>query len=124
MSVYADFFNELGEIMWHLYNLSIRQVVFPSHLKVAMVKPIHKSGDKTVPNIYRPISILPAFSKIIEKVVSTQLYIYLETNYILYTRQFDFRPSLSTEHALHFIVGDMYIIASTVVNLLLVCFSI
>ena len=108
MSVYADFFNELGGIMLHLCNMSIQQGIFPSNLKVAKVKPIHKSGDKTVPNNYRPISLLPAFSKIIEKVVSTQLYNYLETNSILYTRQFGFRPGFSTEHALHSIVGDIY----------------
>ena len=115
MSVYADFFNESGGIMLHLCNMSIEQGVFPSNSKITKVKPIHKSRDKTVPNNCTFISLLSAFSIKIENIVSTQLYGYLEMNSILYTKQCNIRPGLSTEHALHSIVGDIYIIALTAV---------
>ena len=52
-----------------LCNLLISQGVFPSACKVAKLKPLFKKGKKTDPSNYRPISLLPVISKIIEKVV-------------------------------------------------------
>ena len=58
--------------------------IFPDKLKIAKVIPIFKTGDDTDVNNYRPISLLPAISKIIEKVIYNQTYNYFDQNKILY----------------------------------------
>ena len=93
-------FPAVGPLILHLINFSISTHTFPDAWKVAMVTPIHKSGDPKQPGNYRPISILPALSKILEKVVCSQLTSYLITNHILSTSQYAYRPSHSTEDAI------------------------
>ena len=53
-------------------NLSIKYSIFPSDCKIAKLKPLFKKGSKTDPKNYRPISLLPLVSKIIEKVLHDQ----------------------------------------------------
>ena len=83
-----------------LYNLCITDSVFPTRLKLAKVIPVYKFGDKTQPSNYRPISLLPHFSKIFEKLISTNLLSFLAQNSILCPQQFGFRQGLSTSLAL------------------------
>ena len=65
--------------------------------------PIPKAGDKCNLSNYRPISVLPVFSKVFEKVEYTQLYDYLENNSILHKQQYGFRAKKSTTQAIfHF----------------------
>jgi hypothetical protein len=73
--------------------------IFPSRLKYALIKPIFKNGDKKKIANYRPISLLPSFSKILEKIMCSRLINYLVTNNILAQEQYGFRPSSSTELA-------------------------
>ena len=73
----------VGPLILHLVNSSISTLTFPDSWKVAIVTPIHKSGDQKLPGNFRPISILPALSKILEIVVCSQLTSYLITNHIL-----------------------------------------
>ena len=68
----------IAKSICHIINLSIMTGTFPSILKQARVIPIFKSGDKEDPGNYRPISILPTLSKIIEKHVAKQCLDYLE----------------------------------------------
>ena len=84
----------------HLINTSISTHTFPDAWKVAIITPVHKSGDTQIPGNFRPISILPALSKILEKVVCSQLSSYLITNHIFSPFQYAYRPSHSTEDAL------------------------
>ena len=74
----------------HLINLSLISGTVPSEWKVAKLIPIHKSGRTTTANNYRPISILPILSKILERAVHSQLTEYLEENNLLSSRQFGF----------------------------------
>ena len=60
--------------------------------------PVLKSGDKHIFNNYCPISILPAFSKILEKVISIKLMKYMESQSLLFQHQYGFRPGHSTIH--------------------------
>ena len=79
-----------------LINLCLINGIFPELFKIAIVKPIYKAGDKTQLNNYRPISILPYISKILEKVIYRRLMTHLETNEILSPNQFGFRTGHST----------------------------
>ena len=82
-----------------LFNSSLQSSTFPAIWKSAKVTSLHKSGDKSTPENYRPISVLPTLSKILEKAVHQQLYAYLEENKLLSSKQFGFRPKSSTSTA-------------------------
>jgi len=72
----------------------------PDLLKIAQICPIFKKGEKNNIQNYRPISILPTFSKIIEKLVNIRLLNYINKFNILNDCQFGFRPGFSTTMAL------------------------
>ena len=61
---------------------------------------LFKGGDRTDCNNYRPITVLPTISKILERAVHQQLYEFLSANELLTPNQFAFRPQLSTVTAL------------------------
>ena len=84
----------------YLINLSINQGIFPSELKIAKVIPIYKSDDKQLIRNYRPISVLPFFSKMFAKIISNHLLNFIESNNILHDNQFGFRKNHSTTHAI------------------------
>lgn len=92
----------------HVINLSLKAGIFPDHLKKAKIIPIFKSGDRNNINNYRPISILSAFSKIYEKVITTRLVRYLENNNLLTTFQHGFRSNRSTETAVLHFINNVY----------------
>ena len=77
-------------------NLCLRKAVFPNNLKVAIITPIHKAGSKDTFTNYRPISLLPIISKILEKIIYLTLSPILETNDLLNPLQFGFRKQHST----------------------------
>jgi hypothetical protein len=56
----------------HIYNMSINSGTYPELFKVATVKPLYKKGDAHSIQNYRPISILPVFSKILEKLMHSR----------------------------------------------------
>ena len=56
-----------------LCNFSIKLGSFPDSCKIAKLKPLFKKGSKTNPSNYRPISLLPLISKIIEKLIHEQI---------------------------------------------------
>jgi hypothetical protein len=91
-----------------IYNLSLKQCIFPDKLKIADIKPIFKSGDKTNMNNYRPISMLSNYSKIFEKIIKARLISFLEKNQLLSKNQFGFRPGLSTDNALYKVTQFLY----------------
>ena len=84
----------------HIINLSITTGIFPDEWKLARVSPIYKEGAKSDPNNYRPISVLPVISKLIEKIVCDQFYEYLIMYDLLADTQSGFRPGHSTQTAL------------------------
>ena len=80
-----------------LCNLSIKFSHFPKECKVAKLKPLYKKGTETDPKNFRPISLFPIVSKIIEKVIHDQTMDYLTENSILYRHQSGFRKNHSTD---------------------------
>ena len=81
-----------------LINRSLAEGTVPSDWKHATVTPVYKSGPKTDPANYRPISVLPVFVKILERAVHNMVYSYLQENKLLSVYQSGFRPlhSIST----------------------------
>ena len=82
-----------------LVNQAFNTGVFPSKLKLAKVIPLFKKGDKTSIENYRPISLLPCMSKVLEKIINIQLFDYFQSNNLLYKNQYGFRKHHSTEFA-------------------------
>ena len=82
----------------HIVNLSLKNGVMPDSCKVAMVTPIHKSGELHDPGNYRPISILPILSKTIEHLVNSQLTQYLDDRGLISKCQYGFRKDHSTTY--------------------------
>ena len=83
-----------------LINMSISQGTFPNQLKLARVIPLFKGEDEQLVQNYRPISVLPFFSKIIEKVVASYVSDFFDDNNLFYKYQFGFRKGHSTSHAI------------------------
>ena len=83
-----------------IINISFVTGIFPDLCKVAQVIPVFKKDDPLNCLNYRPISLLPVFSKIFEKVIYKRMYDYLEKNKLIYNCQFGFSANHSTNHAL------------------------
>ena len=66
-----------------LINRCLEMAIFPCAEKCSKITPVYKSGEKTIMDNYRPISILPVISKVFEQVVHNQLCDYLEANNML-----------------------------------------
>ena len=77
--------NNIATPLSHIINLSMQMGCFPDQLKIAKICPIFKSGDKTDMQNYRPISLLPCFSKIFEKIMFNRLSLYVEKTILLIT---------------------------------------
>ena len=90
---------ELSTPITIIANQIINTSTFPDALKIAKVIPIHKKDNPHDCNNYRPISILPAISKIYEKILLHQLHEHFQLNNLFYNSQYGFRKKRSTEHA-------------------------
>ena len=83
-----------------LINQTFSQGEFPDCLKIATVIPLLKSGSQTDVDNYRSISLLPIWSKVLEKIMYNRLIKFLDKNDILCEKQFGFTSKLSTVDAL------------------------
>ena len=92
----------------HICNICLSSGIFPDDLKIAKIIPIYKKGDKDTFSNYRPISILPALSKVLEKLLYKRLVSFLDKHKILFDNQFGFRKGLSTEMAIHTLTEKYY----------------
>src|SRR4029077_261695 len=90
-----------------IINHSFSKATFPDPLKIAKIIPIYKSGLKTDPSNYRPISLLNIFSKIYEKAINIRITNFLSKHSILYKNQFGFCKNYSTELALTKLLQDI-----------------
>ena len=90
----------LAPVLTNIFNRSIEQGCFPDQMKVAKVTPIYKSDDKLAVTNYRPISVLPVLSKILEKIMYLRLTEFITANQLLSDKQYGFRENHSTALAL------------------------
>ena len=82
-----------------IINQSFTTGIYPDKLKIGKVLPIYKKEENYLFDNYRPVSLLPSLSKIIEKVIYKQLYNYFNSNNLFYQSQYGFRSNHSTELA-------------------------
>ena len=94
-----DCASSISNPLTYIINLSLDTCTVPRIWKKAMIIPTFKSGSVSNPENYRPISVLPILSKVLEKVVHTQLMDYLESNKLISNFQFGYRSNRSTELA-------------------------
>ena len=90
-----------------IFNLSLSTGIVPDKLKIAKVIPVFKSGTKESLTNYRPISLLPVFSKILERAVYNRLLHFLTKCNIITGCQYGFRPGHSTSHAIIHLINNI-----------------
>jgi len=97
----------IRNVLCDIFKKSLNEGTFPDKLKIAKVVPIFKNDDPTEFSNYRPISILPVFSKLLERIIYNRIYDHLRGNNLFYEKQFGFQKNSSTEHALLQLVEDI-----------------
>jgi hypothetical protein len=102
-NISTSFIKQIGaELAWPvsiLTNKSLLEGTVPDQLKIAKIKPIYKSKENDLFSNYRPISLLPALSKIVEKVMYNRIYNFFEHSDLFYESQYGFRKKHSTTQA-------------------------
>jgi hypothetical protein len=91
----------------YICNLIIFSGNFPERLKYSEIKPLYKKGDKNQITNYRPISLLTAFSKIIENVILHRLVDHLIKYKILSLNQFGFQKNVTTDDAVFSLLDEV-----------------
>ena len=93
----------------HVINLAISTGVFPDALKTVIVKPLHKKNCKEDIANYRPIALIPVFSKVIERVIYELINKFLTKYDILCSEQAGFRKNKSINTALYDLLYEVMI---------------
>ena len=86
--------------------MSIHSSTFPKLWKMGKITPLFKKGSTQDPGNYRPISILPVLSKLLEKHVAIHLLEFLNSHDLLHSQQSGFRAKHSCKTALHYMLND------------------
>lgn len=96
---------ELSNPLAALFNHCLDNSVWPEAWKVSNVVPIHKKNSKSEVKNYRPVSLLPVLSKVLETIVARRITRHFEEHHIISTRQFGFRSGRSA--------ADLHLLLST-----------
>ena len=78
--------DEIFVVLKHVFEISLAKGVFPDKQKRPKVTSIFNKGNDTIVTNYRPISVLPCFSKLLERIMYNRLYKFLAENNILYQK--------------------------------------
>ena len=95
--------DEVAKPLETIFNQSIACGIFPDKMKLAEIVPLYKTKSRTEPGNYRPISLLPTISKVLEKIMYKRTYKFLTENNQIYHSQYGFRAGHSCENA----IGDL-----------------
>ena len=106
-SVVKDTYPLFLNPLTHVLNLSISQGFFPKEMKLAQVIPLHKSGDLSNIGNYRPVSVLPLFSKLLERLMYIRIFSFMTRHSLLYKYQFGFRENHSANMALIILIDKI-----------------
>ena len=98
----------INTILVHIVNVSFEHGIFPENWKKAVITPIPKVSIPLSPSDFRPISLLPTLSKIIEKLANIQIVEYLIEHNFLDPYQSAYKKNHSTQTALLKLCEDIY----------------
>ena len=99
MNVAQGSFNLIYAPLTYIINWSLNSGVVPQEMKIARVISLFESGDKFLFTNYRPVSVLPVFSKFLERIVYNRL-INILNKYILFGNKYGFRKKNILPHML------------------------
>ena len=91
-----------------IFNNILVTGIYPDQWKMANVTPVHKKDNKQITNNYRPISLLPIFAKVFEKIIFRNLYNRLVSNNLITNNQSGFRPGDSVTNQLIYLVHEIF----------------
>ena len=100
-------YDEISYPLFMIFHSSFNEDIFLEQLKVVKVFPIFKVGNIEEGGNYRPISVLPIFSKVLERIVYNRTYEYFKENDMLFSKQFGFQVNNSTHHAILNLTDDI-----------------
>ena len=100
MSVIKHIISAVIEPLTHICNLSFSTGTVPDAMKIAKIIPLFKAGDKANFTNYRPVALLPQFSKVLEKLFCKRLEEFIEKHKLLSESQYGFRTNRSTSLAI------------------------
>ena len=90
-----------------IFNQSLSQGIFPDIMKLAEVVPLYKMGNPHQTKNYHPISLLITLSKVLEKIIYSHVYTFLNESGQIYKSQYGFRSKHSCEHVIAELVGKI-----------------
>ena len=91
-----------------IFNNIINTGIFPNLWKSANITPVHKKDSKQDVRNYRPISLLPIFAKILERILFSKMYNHFIANNLITKNQSGFRPNDSVTNQLIFLVDSIH----------------
>ena len=94
----------ISPIICAIYNRCMKNGNFPDELKTGRISPIYKKENEQLLENYRPVSTLPIFGKIFEKIIYARLYSFVTSKNLIYGNQYGFRKGHSTNHAINYSV--------------------
>lgn len=96
------------DVLVYIFNLSLSSGTFPTELKKAVIIPLFKKNDKLEPTNYRPISLLPILSKLLEKIVKVRVIKFLNKHNYFSKNQYGFQSGLNTGDAVLDFMSKVY----------------
>ena len=99
----------ISSVICVLYNRCMTNGGFLDELKMGRISPIYKKEDEQLLENYRPVSTLPIFGKIFEKIIYARLYSFVTTKNLIYGNQYGFLKGHSTNHAINYSVTHIKI---------------
>ena len=106
--MFQRFFYGIGHVLLNIINSSLTNGDVPGSWKHALITPLPKRANAVAPADHRPLSILPAITKVIERIVQQQLISYFQHNHLFTSSQHGYRTSHSTETALSLVTERIY----------------
>ena len=98
--LFKAIYDSIKAPLYHIYRESLITGQFPNAFKKAIIKPLYKKGTKMEINNYRPISLLPVISKILEQLMYKRVVSFIDSCKLFYEGQYGFRKNRSTIDAL------------------------